>query len=356
MRPLEPHSGQPSTRSETDEPVMMNPALKARQTLRRAVAAGVVLVIIGLGCGGGAAASAADVALGPSVSFSAPVALGMSLGGAPGLAKIDDFSASVGRAPAIVGFSTAWYDGLGGSSDKPLIASRGGVPMVLWGPAKDGVAIPLADIAAGKHDAYLKGLAQAAVWYKKPFLVRFAHEMNLAGSPWATGKNGNTAAGYIAAWRHVVNVFRKAGATNVQWVWSPNVDCAGACPFTQYYPGDAYVDWVALDGYNFGQAHAVRWMSMKEIFQSSYNTMMKLSAKPLMIAETASLDSGGNKAAWITQGFVRDLPASMPQVRALVWWNRNDGRDDYRLNSTTASREAFRAAAASPRYGGLLNR
>ena len=50
---------------------------------------------------------------------------------------------------------------------------------------------------------------------------------------------------FIAAWRHVVNIFDAEGATNVQWVWDSQAAafCNGRAQ--SYYPGDAYVDWIA---------------------------------------------------------------------------------------------------------------
>ena len=83
-------------------------------------------------------------------------------------------------------------------------------------------------------------------------MIRFGHEMN---GDWY-GWSGQPAA-YVAAWRHVVSVFRGEGAANVKWVWSPNVD-NGDYPFARYFPGDSWVDYVALDGYNWGRSRRRR--------------------------------------------------------------------------------------------------
>jgi hypothetical protein len=183
--------------------------------------------------------------------------------------------------------------------------------------------------------------------------VRFAHEMNIqtAASPWGGAGAGNSPASFIAAWRHVVTVFRQAGATNVKWVWAPNTDCNGQCPFNAYYPGDAWVDYVGLDGYNFAAAHHIPWMSLASIFQSSYTTLTALSSKPVMFTETASAEGGGSKAAWIIQGFLHDIPTLFPRVMAIIWWQRVD-QADWRVNSSTASQAAWRQVVASPLYGG----
>jgi hypothetical protein len=146
----------------------------------------------------------------------------------------------------------------------------------------------------------------------------------------------------------VVGIFRAAGARNVRWVWCPNVDDSGALPFTALYPGDRWVDWVALDGYNWGRSWD--WLSFTQIFASSYDTLARLSSRPMMIAETGSGESGGSKAAWIGSMFARELPR-FTLVRALVWFNGfGDNGTDFRFNSSASSAAAFRQGLSSPRY------
>ena len=85
----------------------------------------------------------------------------------------------------------------------------------------------------------------------KPLMLRFAHEMNGDWYPWSEGVNGNGAGQYVAAYRRVVTLFRSVGATNVTWVWSPNVAYPGSVPLSRLFPGDGYVDRTGLDGYNW---------------------------------------------------------------------------------------------------------
>ncbi len=281
-----------------------------------------------------------------------PVALGVSISNPAAPADLQDYVRSVGRNPAIVMWFQNFDEPLFYPKQLPAVAALGAVPMITWEPSHSGgVSIPLRDIAAGKYDDYLRQAAAAAASWRKPLLVRFAHEMNLRGSPWGPGVDGNTAANYVAAWQHVVSIFRHAGATNVLWVWSPNVECGGACPFADFYPGDAWVDWVALDGYNYSSIDGMPWMSVSQIFGSSYDDLTELTNKPVMIAETASTEVGGDKAAWITQGLLKDLPTRLPRVRAVVWFQRNK-ETDWRVNSSAAALDAFRTVADAPLYAG----
>jgi beta-mannanase len=112
-------------------------------------------------------------------------------------------------------------------------------------------AYQLADIIAGTYDSYITGWATAAAAWGKPCYLRFAHEMNGNWYPWAEAVNGNTAGQYATAWQHVRDIFTAAGATNVKWIWAPNVLYSGSTALAGLYPGDSYVDVVGVDGYNY---------------------------------------------------------------------------------------------------------
>jgi hypothetical protein len=232
----------------------------------------------------------------------------------------------------------------------PTTAS-GAIPMVTWLPDLDTgdpssqPAYSLADIASGRYDDYVHRAAVETAAYQRPVFIRLAPEMNGDWLPWGAGVNGNTPAEFIAMWRHVVSIFRAAGATNAKWVWSPNVNCNGKCPFEAYYPGDAWVDWVALDGYNYAAVDHVAWMSFGALFKPSYDALTALTAKPLMIAETASTERGGNESSWIS-AIPQTVSTQMPRVRAMIWFDRRK-ETDWRINSSTASLSAFRAVVRS---------
>jgi hypothetical protein len=95
------------------------------------------------------------------------------------------------------------------------------------------------------------------------------------------------------------------------------------------------------------------WMSFEDLFQSSYNQMAALTTKPMMVAETASTEVGGDKAAWITSALTETLPEQMPLIRALIWFNVNK-ETDWSVNSSSASLSAFAAAVDGPLFAGAL--
>jgi endoglucanase len=217
------------------------------------------------------------------------------------------------------------------------VRRHGAAPMITWLPTTE----PLQNIAAGDYDAYLRSSAAAARAWGGKILLRPFPELNGRWMPWGVGAHGNTAGTFIAAWRHVVSIFRSAGATNVRFVFSPNIISPNSPDFTPMYPGDRYVDRVALDGYNWGRAvPGQHWRSLYQIFAPSYAVMARLSSRPMMLAETASTEIGGNKAAWITHAFRRNM-ARFPRVRAVVWFNRRK-ETNWQINSSAAALGAYR--------------
>lgn len=238
----------------------------------------------------------------------------------------------------------------------------GSVPVVTWEPWLTDFEntlhahLPLRDardrgglaaIDSGTYDFYIDRWAQAAASFAKPMLVRLGHEMNDPYRyPW--GPQNNRAEDFVAAWRHVVERFRRAGATNVLWVWSPHV----AYPYVEYYyPGDDYVDWVATGALNYGTvAHWSDWYSFEQIFGEKYPQLASF-GKPVMIAEFGSLAVGGDRAGWYRDA-LSDLPERHPAVRALVFFNVPSDQTvtlqqlDWSVNGDSATIRAIREAIA----------
>ncbi|MFL5901355.1 MAG: glycoside hydrolase family 26 protein [Solirubrobacterales bacterium] len=266
---------------------------------------------------------------------------------------LDSFKSRYGRFPSIA----LSYRGLDAtllfSSEKNELKERGVAPMVTVEPYVGGQPVSIQDIAGGKYDSYIRSQAASAASYGQEVLLRFAHEMNGAWYPW-----GGEPIAYVAAWRHYVDVFHAYGASNVKFVWSPNVNASGNIPFDAYYPEDfshpGYVDYVALDGYNWGGT--VGWRTLRQIFRASYIHLNALSGgKPVILAETASVEEANKRPRWIRTSFLETIPKEMPNVVAVVWFDRNlaaEGNRDWTLESTAGSISAWQDVVNSPLYGG----
>jgi len=177
----------------------------------------------------------------------------------------------------------------------------------------------LGAVAHGEYDFYVDAWAREAARHDGPVILRFAHEMNDPYRyPW--GPHNNEAADFIAAWRHVVERFRAAGADRVLWAWSPHVAYEG---YWSFWPGEAYVDWVATGALNYGTAAVwSKWYTFDQIFGRHYEELHRV-GKPIMIAEFGSLSTGGDRVEWYRDALT-DLPLRYPAVRSILFFEVAD--------------------------------
>ena len=287
----------------------------------------------------------------PPPPASGPLTLGVWSGQPWQPGSLDALKSMLGRNPRLfltyVGWNRPFY-----CSDEQQIANRGASHVLTWEPTGQ----TLKGIASGSADTFIRAWAKGAKACGIRIYLRPMHEMNGDWYPWGR-VNGNTAADFVAAWRHMHNIFVAEGATNVKWVWCPNVRYGSNYPLADLYPGSSYVDWLGLDGYNWGlDPHLGQpaWQSFGQIFGATYSEITRLApGKPLMIAETASTENGGNKAQWILKTFLYDAP-KYPVVRALIWFNQADGASNFTINSSAASLAAFKQVLNSPTFSGRL--
>ncbi|HWY78914.1 MAG TPA: glycosyl hydrolase, partial [Candidatus Sulfotelmatobacter sp.] len=224
-------------------------------------------------------------------------------------------------------FNRGWADNIADHNSIPLITWEPWVPVSGYDRSENKIdqkEYRLVNITSGKFDGYIKSYADDIRDYSKPIIIRFTHEMNGNWYPW--GSTLNTPQEYIAAWRHVHDVFVKEGATNVTWLWSPNAIYTNphvpyADQINAFYPGDAYVDWVGFSAFNWaGRYKQNIWTAPTDLYSLTVS-VLSTSKKPLVIAETASADSqtGKTKADWVT--LLAIYMKNNPQVKGVVWFN-----------------------------------
>jgi hypothetical protein len=273
------------------------------------------------------------------------------------------FERRVGKGMSLVHFSSPFSDctvlpcrGLRFPAPAfTRVRRHGAIPFFSWNSGAlpvvaDQPGHRLADVIDGRHDRHITAWARAARRWRHPFFLRFDWEMNGGWFPWSEGVNGNTPGEFVAAWRHVHDIFRRVGATNVTWVWAPNIDWERELtPLPGLYPGDRYVDWTALDGYNRGGP----WKSFRGLFASTYDEITRRIApgKPMLVAETASTETGGDKARWIADLFAV-LPRRFPAIRGLVWFEKDEQGMNWPLASSAAALEAFAGRRYPPGQAG----
>lgn len=259
---------------------------------------------------------------------------------------IADFEQNFSYRP----FSVMWYLDWNlafPAKDCLKVIEYGAIPHLVWEPCEWRIpsrnTLYLQDIIKHKWDPYINQWAKDVAQFKYPVFIRFMHEFNGNWYPWSLDKNGQDPKLYIRAFQYVVNRFRAVGATNAIWIWCPNQESIPNQPwndFTKAYPGNTYVDWIGIDGYNFGTSQPwSHWVSFEGLFQKSIETISRLyPTKPIMIAEFASAEVGGNKAEWMSE-----IPLALSKfknVKALYWFDIKK-ETDWTIQSSPESKEAF---------------
>ncbi|GGS00120.1 hypothetical protein GCM10010169_51060 [Micromonospora fulviviridis] len=285
-------------------------------------------------------------------------------------AAVDGFAAAARREPQVMLFGVDWESG---RFDRVLfdrIKDRGMLPMLGWEPWNHHVDLAarkqkkltarqidrlrstqpgyrLSRIVDGDFDSYLRSWAEGVKSLGYPVAIRFAHEMNGDWYPWCERANGNRPGEYVKAWRHVHDLFERAGATNVIWVWSPNARWSKTTGnLAELYPGDDYVDWVGATGY-YGTGKWSAYSTFDAIFGPTIAEIRTFSRRPLVVTETGASDGRGHKAQWIRETF-RALPKHR-DVIGLIWFEV-DKELDWRIAASPAAGAAFAESVAGPRY------
>ncbi len=218
---------------------------------------------------------------------------------------------------------------------------------------QDLTSVIIPAIANGEYDAYIAGWAQQVKNVGDPVFVRFANEMNGDWDPWCAWFYSKDPDLYIAAWQRMYNIFKQQGADNAIFVWNPHDRSFPDFKWNSaelYYPGDQYVDWVGLTGYNNGTGFADEyWRNFNDIYRPLYNDYLhKFPGKPFMITEFSCSELGGDKAAWIND-CMHSL-AAYPNIRIAVWYDQTDRSRFYRIDSSSTAKEAFRRGLTNPYF------
>ena len=264
---------------------------------------------------------------------------------APGsTAGVDQFTHDIGKQPNLVSYYSPWQEAFQRGFATSL-ASRGAETVVQIDPKN----VPLALIANGQYDGYLRSYAAEVKAFGRQVVLSFGHEMN--GDWYSWGYRHTSSAVFVAAWRHVVSVFRTAGANNVTWLWTVNIiDKNVPIPNpAKWWPGDSYVNWVGIDGYYYTPSQ-----TFAQVFGPTIVDVRELTKAPILIAETGASLAAGQQAK------INDLFAGVESYGLLgfMWFdadstNPSDGEPlQWHINNPVAlatfgqdAREFMRPAA-----------
>jgi len=256
--------------------------------------------------------------------------------GAPGSwSPIAKFTDTTGVKPGIVVYYSPWNQPFS-TSFAQTAWDHDAYVLVQLEPK--GVA--LASIAAGGSDAYLRSYADAVIAFGRPVIVSFGHEMN--GTWYSWGYGHTPPAVFVAAWRHVVRVFRTARAANVTWLWTVNTVQGASSSLSRWWPGAAWVDWTGIAGYYYRATD-----TFGSVFGSTIAAIRAISSAPLLIAETA-VGTTTNREDQIDALFAGVRAARLAGV---AWFDAAQQaglyHQDWRLEDDPAACAAFTAAVVT---------
>jgi mannan endo-1,4-beta-mannosidase len=257
------------------------------------------------------------------------------VGAPPAYQPIATFGSAVGREPNLGAYFSGWAQPFE-TSFADLLRDHGVTPFVQIDPTYASVSA----IAAGDYDAYLRSYADSVRDFGGAVVIGFGHEMNASWYSWGYGHV--PAPVFVAAWRHIVTVFRGQGADNVTWLWTINQDRDNSGPIASWWPGAQYVTWVGIDGYYFRPAD-----TFATVFGQTIDQVRQFTSKPILLSETAVGPSAGQFAK------IGDLFSGMRKYKTLglVWFDKPQDQgiyhQDWRIEGDQPAVAAFRLGIAT---------
>ena len=252
------------------------------------------------------------------------------------------FANATGARPDIVMYYSGWFMPFP-TGFATTAAKNGAVPLVQMDP--DGKNVSIAGIADGRYDGYLSAFAENVRAYQHPVILSFGHEMNGSWYPW--GYTHTSPKTFVAAWRHIVTVFRALGARNVTWLWTINIvndtQDGRIPPPAPWWPGKSYVTWVGIDGYYLEP----NWQ-FAPLFGPTIAKVRALTGDPILIAETGTTPASGQPAK------IADVFAGIRLygLLGLVYFDSADYRGlNFRISSSAATAAFGKGASTFVRPG-----
>jgi hypothetical protein len=283
--------------------------------------------------------------------FGAAVAVGDRMGTSQWLAT-QTFEDLIGRETTLEREYMAWDEAFPRANEY-LARDLGRTMLLSWNAGLKGREgqVSWAEIASGSQDSVIDARAADLKTFGAPLFLAFHHEPN--------GQNeAGTAAEYVDAFRHVRNRFVAKGVTNVSYMlimWDTAYESGGAAD--DYYPGDAYVDVLGVDAYNWYGCPGRNdpWRSFEEKAQAFYDFGVA-HGKPMVVAELGSTEDPADpnrKAQWFNDAAT--TLKSWPEVKGVAYYNNGAPNTcDWWVDTSPQSLAAFQEMGADPYFNPAL--
>ena len=224
------------------------------------------------------------------------------------VAAVRSFQRQIDRPLELIHVYHPWNQPFPSQADRSFV-DAGKVLLLTWGGTPDTRAI-----IAGRYDQMIMARAEAIKGLHRPILMEFRHEMDRPNLQWAV----HGPAAYIGAWDHIRAIFRKAGVSNVGWVWCPTGYGFGNGRAQPFYPGNAEVDWVCADVYSFSPLQSLQQASAPFLAWAAHTK------KPVLIGEFAVNGPAVAWPAWLTAA--GRFAERNSQIKGIAYFDAN-GKD-----------------------------
>lgn len=261
-----------------------------------------------------------------------------------------------GRKFDIVNFYHDWNDTFPSAAEKALVDGGRILKLNFNGRDFSNSANDRnwCQIANGSEDTNIRRIAANIKAFGRKLFLSFhiepmgADGVSCAGRTGTVGGHG-TAAEFVAAWRHVHDVFAANGVTNAVWVVC--MANPGATEAAAFYPGDAYTDWIAWDPYNWFTCggHNDTWVDLAAKMAGFYNwARANHPSKPLMLGEYGCA-ADPRKGQWF-RNIAAQVAAQRPEVKAFVYFDRFSDGCDWHVNVPADALAGWQAMGADPYF------
>jgi mannan endo-1,4-beta-mannosidase len=255
-----------------------------------------------------------------------------------GYGPVANFAKAAGQRPNIVEYISHWDEPFPTSYVRTLHRHHAIVLVQI-----DPTFASVKKIAAGGYDGYLSSYARSVRNFGRAVIISFGHGMN---APWYSWGYGHTPPStFVAAWRHLVTIFRVEGADNVTWLWTINADRADTEPTASWWPGASYVTWVGIDGYYYRPSD-----TFARVFGRTIEQVRAFTRNPVLLSSAAVAPGTGQLAGILNlfQGMRRY------DMLGLVWFDQTTqatgtSHVDWRLEDSAPAKAAFRRAISGGR-------
>ena len=276
------------------------------------------------------------------------------------LQDLRSYEEAVGKPAVWVFFSHNWYHGREfPAATAEWIRAAGSIPYVRLMMRSDASldhgepVFTLERIINGDFDADLRNWADAARDFGTPIIAEFGTEMNGEWFSWnGVWNGGGDLTGYgdpnepdgperfRDAYRHIIDISREQGAINILWVFHVNGSDWPEDDWNRlenYYPGDAWVDWIGVSVYGAQTPLDEEWPDLRSQMDAVYPRLTALAPdKPIILIEfgVTAYNSLGDQAEWAEDALSDLTEQRWPRVIGFSWWNETWQNDDNPAHDT----------------------